>query len=144
MKCIFCKKNSEYDWLVIKRYKYWRIELRNNQNYLGWCFVVLNRHVEDLIEITPEEQRELFKVTKKLRKAITKIFQPDLYNYASLGNETRHVHLQIIPRYSNEIVFQGVTFTDENWGSNYSPYDKSFDTPVSIKKTIIQVIQAEL
>ena len=144
MKCTFCQKNTENDWLLIKKYKYWRVELRSNQNYLGWSLVILNRHVEDLMDITVDERSELFRITKKLRNAITKAFQTDHFNYASLGNKTRHLHLQVVPRYSKEVVFHGVTFIDNNWESNYSPYDKDFDVPIGIKKTIIQTIQSGL
>jgi diadenosine tetraphosphate (Ap4A) HIT family hydrolase len=41
-----------------------------------------------------------------LCKIIKRTFQPDLINYASLGNVIKHFHYHIIPRYKD----------DPNWG----------------------------
>lgn len=144
MKCLLCNPSNEYEGLHIKSYKYWHIELRSNQNYLGWCLIVLNRHIEDLMDITISERQELFKITKRLRDGIKDIFHPDSFNYASLGNVTNHVHLQFIPRYAKTITFQGNEFSDKNFGSNYSPYDNTFDITDDVKKSIVKTIQSAL
>lgn len=144
MNCLLCTQNNKFSWLDIKKYKFWKVALRNEQNYLGWCYVILNRHVEDLMDISKEEQSELFEITKKLRNILQKSFQPDSFNYASLGNVTSHVHLQVIPRYSKSVEFRDLKFTDKNWGRNYSPYDKNFDIPKEEKLLIKEEIQKGL
>jgi diadenosine tetraphosphate (Ap4A) HIT family hydrolase len=139
-----CDQSNEYAFLKIKKYQYWEIALRNEQNYLGWCFVMLNRHLEDLTDISIEEQTELFEITKTLKMVIKNQFKADLFNYASLGNVTNHVHLQVIPRYKKSVNFENIKFMDHNWGRNYSPYDKNFDIPKEVKLKIIETIQKEL
>lgn len=144
MKCLLCFPEKKFKNLEIKKYKYWRVELRKNQNYLGWCFIILNRHVEDLMDITREEQQELFQITKRLRNVLKKLFNPDLFNYAALGNKINHTHLQVIPRYEKEIKFLGINFKDQNWGRNYSPYDQKFVVSEKVLKKIKKSIQETL
>jgi diadenosine tetraphosphate (Ap4A) HIT family hydrolase len=83
--------------------------------------VVLKRHAEDLFEITDQEKDELFKVMRSLKSSLKNSFNPDLMNYSSLGNELKHLHIHVIPRYERPVEFAGVTFTDERWGQNPSP-----------------------
>lgn len=105
---------------LVKGYKYWEIYVHENQDYLGRCVVWCKReNALDLTDTTPEEQAELFLVFRDLRGAAEKVFQADWFNYAFLGNETRHLHGHFIPRYASEREFGGITFKDERWGGNY-------------------------
>ena len=52
------------------------------------------------------------------------LFQPDLFNYASLGNEIRHLHIHVVPRYKKQRIFQGIEFIDKKWNYFYKPYKK--------------------
>jgi diadenosine tetraphosphate (Ap4A) HIT family hydrolase len=111
---------DKYSKFIIKDYKYWTVYIHQNQSYLGRCVVWCKReNALDLTEATPEEQSELFIVLNELKNAVTKSFQPDWFNYAFLGNETRHLHGHFIPRYENSKEFMGVTFEDKLWGHNY-------------------------
>lgn len=144
MNCSFCQESKEYEQYLIKRFKNWRVELWSNQCYLGRCVVILDRHVEDLFEISESEQQELFKIVPKLKTALSKSFNPDHFNYESLGNETRHLHLRITPRYKNPVEFEEETFVDERWGKNPSPYNKEFKTPDRVIKQLVAKISGEL
>lgn len=106
--------------------------------------MVLNRHEEDLMDITKAEREELFDISRRLRNVLRDLFQPDQFNYASFGNETNHVHLQVIPRYSREVVFKKIVFKDLNWGKNYKPYDKNWDVSKEVKIAIKNAIQEKL
>jgi len=139
-----CSTPEEFKKFRIKDYKFWHVELRSNQNYLGWCLVILNRHLEDLMDISAEEKNELFSITKDLRNTLRKAFNPDMINYASLGNVTQHVHLQVVPRYKQAVEFEGMTFEDKNWGGNYSPYDKNFKVSGEVYTKIIDKIKENL
>ena len=48
-------------------------------------------------------------------------------NYAALSNTSPAIHVHIIPRYQDPREFSGVIFKDARWGSNYAPYDRSFE-----------------
>lgn len=139
-ECKYCEGDNQ----VIKEYNYWRLAIHINQYYLGRCKIILKRHIEDITEIKDNERDELFVIMKNLRKAIIDLFGANLFNYASLGNITRHVHVHIIPRYDHIVKFRGHIFKDENWGRNYAPYPKDFIVSEELLDSIKQRIISQL
>jgi diadenosine tetraphosphate (Ap4A) HIT family hydrolase len=110
---------EDYSHLTVKDYKFWSVQVHQNQSYLGRCVIwCIREDAEDLADANPGEQEELFKVLQDVRKAAMKAFGAEWFNYSFLGNETRHLHGHFIPRYSSPQVFEDVTFTDEQWGKN--------------------------
>lgn len=97
----------------------------------------------DLPDATEEEQKELFVILQELEKAISDTFKPDILNYAFLGNETHHLHGHLIPRYVKPFQFEGVLFTDKNYGHNYQT-DKSFITPPQILEAVMAKLKNHL
>ena len=132
--------DSKFQRFLIKDFEHWRVYLHEQQNYLGRVYLWAKReNIVDFFEMTEEERKEYFAVGKSTRDAIKKAFNPDLFNYATLGNVTSHLHTHIIPRYQFGRLFCGRNFEDRNWGGNYAPYDKrDFDERVliDIKLTI--------
>jgi len=132
--------SEDFSKFLIKDYTYWSIYIYENQSYLGRCVLWCKReYALDLTEATLEEQEELFVVLSDLKNAVTKAFQPDWFNYAFLGNETRHLHCHFIPRYESSRDFMGTTFTDVFWGKNYKT-DKEF----SISQEVLEGIQEKI
>jgi diadenosine tetraphosphate (Ap4A) HIT family hydrolase len=118
--------SDNYSKYLIKEYKYWSIYIAQNQSYLGRCVVWCKREdALDMTDATEAEQQELFVVLNDLRIAVKKIFQPDWFNYAFLGNETRHLHGHFVPRYAVPKKFKEIIFEDKLWGHNYKT-DASF------------------
>ena len=107
--------------LDIKKYRYWTLALHSNQSYLGRCVCYLNIYKDNLSELDKKEYLELFEIIKEHQKALEKLWTPDLWNYAQLGNVTPHLHLHFIPRYMNSRKFGNVIFEDDRWGENYAP-----------------------
>lgn len=142
--CSFCQKSEEYKKYLVKKFTYWRVELWTNQCYLGRCVVILNRHAEDLFEITNKEQAELFAIVPRLQAVLKKHFEPDLFNYESLGNKVRHLHVRITPRYKKSVSFEGHIFTDERWGKNPSPYNTKFQTPNTVIQKLCKLFSTNL
>ena len=121
---------------LIEEYKYWTVYVHLNQSYLGRCVVWCKReNALDLADATPEEQSELFLILQNLREAVKKVFQPDLFNYSFLGNETRHLHAHFIPRYSKPKTFMSIVFEDKLYGHNYKT-DHSFVTSEILLNTV--------
>lgn len=106
--------------------------------------ISLKRHLEDFLDINQREFNQLYKIMKNLRDVTKESFNADLFNYASLGNYVKHVHLHFIPRYSKKVNFLGIVFEDKNWGKNYTPYDKEFKIPEKVKYKIIEEIKSKL
>lgn len=128
----------------MKDYQYWHVAVHPNQGYLGRCVVWCKRSdALDLADATLEEQKELFSILKELREAAKKAFQPDLFNYAFLGNIERHLHGHFIPRYASPREFEGRTFTDERWGQNWQP-DESFEVSQELWEAVRSKLKEEL
>lgn len=147
ISCLFCNCSKISKELEIKGFKFWKVQLHSNQYYLGRSIILLNEHKEDLFELNQDERDELFFIGEKLNNTITQVFYPDLFNYSSLGNEVRHLHLHVVPRYSSVRKFEGTKFEDKNFGKNYSPYDKNFKISSrllkKIKDEITMVLESE-
>jgi len=132
--------NKDYSKFLIKEYQYWSVYVHENQGYLGRCVVWCKReNAFDLTDATKVEQKELFVILKALQKALKSCFTPDWLNYAFLGNETRHLHGHIIPRYAELKEFMGITFKDKLYGHNYKT-DHNFVT----SEELIREVKNEL
>ena len=127
---------NDYSANLIKEYSLWEVYVHENQGYLGRCVIVCKREdALDLTQATSEEQLELFLILQNLKKASEKLFQPDWFNYAFLGNEFRHLHGHFIPRYAKLRIFNDVQFEDKLYGHNYKT-DKSFKTSSNLLASI--------
>jgi len=127
---------EEFSKYKIKDYHHWSVFLHQNQGYLGRSIVWCNwENALDFADITSEEQGELFIILTELKKAIQKSFSPDWLNYAFLGNEIRHVHGHIVPRYASPRKFEGTVFEDALYGRHYKT-DHNFSIPIEVVEKI--------
>ena len=127
---------EDFSRYKIKEYNYWSIFIHSNQGYLGRCIVWCKReNALDLTDASTEEREELFTILRELRIAIQKVFELDWLNYAFLGNEARHLHGHVIPRYAKPKTFAGVVFEDKLYGHNYKT-DHSFSLPNEVLEKI--------
>ena len=144
MNCLFCD-NHELEEFKIKEYNYWIVDLSINQCFLGRCTIRLKRHLEDFFDINEEELKEFFEITRKVRNVIKEVFGADMFNYATLGNLVRHVHLHLISRYSKKVHFEGYTFKNTGWGKHYRLHQKDdFKIPKEIQMAIKDRIKEKL
>ncbi len=137
MNCLFCSEEIEKS--LVHEGENWKVILNIYQNYLGRQLMILKRHAEDVFELSKEEREELWELTERTVKILTKLFKPDMFNYAIFGNDIRHLHVHVIPRYKSERTFEGKKFVDNNWGKNYSPYAKERLPPEMFEKLRILV-----
>lgn len=137
-------QNEDYSQNIVKEYRYWTWLVHTNQGYLGrsvlWC---KRENALDLTETTAEESAELFEVLLQMKKAFEKAFQANWMNYAFLGNETRHLHGHVIPRYDSERMIEGVKFIDTEWGHNWKT-DRKFQTPPELLQAIKKKLQESI
>ena len=120
------------DWEknLIKEFEHWKVYLYHSQYYLGRVYLWAKREdALDLFEISEGEKREYFVIGKRVKEALDELFNPDLYNYITMNNETPHLHTHIIPRYQGKRTFDGIEFEDKRWGKIYFPYDTEFKIP---------------
>jgi diadenosine tetraphosphate (Ap4A) HIT family hydrolase len=121
---------DKYEMNLIKQYQYWAVYLYEDQRYLGraYAWLVRQGEMQDLFDLYPQEEFELFRIGKSYRRAVGNLWKPDMWNHAWLGNEVEahagHGHMHLIPRYASTRTFCGIEFNDERWGKNYAPYRK--------------------
>ncbi len=136
--------SEDFSKNLIKDYKYWAVYVHPNQGYLGRCVVWCKReNALDLADATPEEQLELFLILHDLRETAKKIFQPDWFNYSFLGNETQHLHVHFIPRYSKPKTFMDIVFEDRLYGHNYKT-DHNFVTTEIVLNSVRDKLKSAL
>ncbi len=117
IQCALCDRNLAP---VLAESDYWRLVLNRNQNFLGKCFLTLNRHLEAVSQLSPLEWMDLHRQLILVTQVLTVAFQPDHFNYAFLQNQDRHVHLHLIPRYAGPRTFAGIVFEDPDYPAHYS------------------------
>lgn len=78
------------------------IFVTDTPDYHGFCRVILNRHVKEMTDLTPDERNRLMNVVWKTEQAVREILRPDKINLASLGNVVPHLHWHVIPRFEND------------------------------------------
>ena len=151
MACVFVQIHSatlnlmaDYSKFLVKDYTHWLVNIHENQGYLGRCIVWCKReNALDLADATEAEQKEIITVLGELREATKRAFQADWFNYAFLGNGTRHLHGHFVPRYSSPRELEGTTFVDERWGHNYRT-DHDFVTPPEVLEAVRVKLKDEL
>ena len=114
--CSLCHPKAEE---VVHEGHYWRIIVNQDQNLLGKCFIALIRHAEDLFHLRQSELDELWGLAAKVRGALRELFQVDHFNFGFLGNNDRHLHMHVVPRYRGTRFFAGLVFDDKAWGHHY-------------------------
>ena len=115
--CGLCNPNLQP---LIAVEQYWRLVLNRNQNLLGKCFWVLQRHEEQVVKLTDLEWKVLHRHIQDTVSAIQKLWEPDHFNIVFLQNQDRHVHLHIIPRYAAERKVGIHIFDDLDYPSHYA------------------------
>ena len=69
------------------------------------------RHVVGLEQLSAEEFGAYMEDFRRAAKATAGVCQPDLMNYASLGNVVPHLHWHLVPRYRSDPRWGGPSYT---------------------------------
>lgn len=84
-----------------------RVVLVADDDYPGFCRVILNRHLREMTDLEPAERTRLMEVVFAVENALRKRLTPDKMNLASLGNQSPHLHWHVIPRFADDRHFPG-------------------------------------
>jgi diadenosine tetraphosphate (Ap4A) HIT family hydrolase len=134
----------DYEKFKIQDYDYWSLYLHQEQYpYIGRCYVVHRYEDFDNILFLDSESdhtTELFQVViPDWFKAVSKLYKADWPNVAFLGNDWRHLHFHLIPRYWQKHNFFGIEFEDPQPTKNYAPYPKR-----ALGEDILQQIKQQI
>ncbi len=91
-------------------------------DYPGFCRVILQQHVVEMSDLSPEDQARLMRTVLATESAVRKLYQPDKINLASFGNVVPHLHWHVIPRWRDDRHFpQPIWGTAQRVGSPARP-----------------------
>ena len=80
---------------------YWSIFLRTAPPLVaGQGFIVLNRHCEDMGELSAAEQETLGITMAKTARAMSVVLKPEKVHFGLYGEGVKHIHLHVTPRLS--------------------------------------------
>lgn len=89
-----------------------RVVRVNDNDYPGFCRVVLNQHVREMSDLDESAQMQLMRVVFATEAALRAAFKPEKINLASLGNLTPHLHWHVIPRFRDDRHFPNPIWGD--------------------------------
>ena len=145
--CEFSMDSSYGD--LIAETEYWEIFLAPSQRYLGTCVVSLKREIGELKDLKTEEWDDFGNLVEAMELTNRKLFNADLFNWSCLKNSVfrknnpkPHIHWHFVPRYSNPIVFEGLKFTDPDFGYFARAITKKI--PDNIREKLIELIKDNL
>lgn len=79
-----------------------RIIRVDDPDYPGFCRLIWNRHIAEMSDLGPLDQRHCLNILMSVEVAVRECFLPDKINLASFGNVVPHLHWHIIPRYLDD------------------------------------------
>ena len=112
--CPFCPPRDNYHAFLIEvaPLTVSTLYLDRNQTYRGQCVLVFDpRHAEGLETLSAAEFDAFARDLRVAARALTAVCDPDLMNYASLGNIVRHLHWHLVPRYESDPRWGGPIYT---------------------------------
>jgi len=119
--------------------KYWDVFLHQDQTVLGKLYFWYKEEASDLLTIPKEALVEFYDLGNQVKFVLIKLFRPDMFNYLSLNNITKHLHIHLIPRYARRIELFGLIFDDSSFGKSYKrnpEFIVSEETLIDIKNKI--------
>ncbi|HCL57872.1 MAG TPA: histidine triad (HIT) protein [Spirochaetia bacterium] len=111
--CILCKiieKDSQVFNLLVYEGKKAAVTLNLYPYNAGHLMIFPMRHIEDIREMSKEEEDEISILTKISMNLLDKIYSPGGYNLGynigkASGASIAHIHRHVVPRFPNELGF---------------------------------------
>lgn len=124
-ECVFCHSvGGELLW----QNDLCRIVLVDDSNYVGFCRVILNKHVKEMTDLSETERLNIMQITFAVEQVLRDVLQPTKINLASLGNKTPHIHWHVIPRFENDVHFPETIWSTEVREAEKRRVTNLFDT----------------
>jgi diadenosine tetraphosphate (Ap4A) HIT family hydrolase len=103
--CYYCDQDEEFRKLLFKicDLKASSVFLCKDQTLPGRCTIMYKEHYEELYEIPKKDRDEFMDDVCALAATITKLFGAEKINYAIYGDEVRHVHFTLCPKYRGKL-----------------------------------------
>jgi diadenosine tetraphosphate (Ap4A) HIT family hydrolase len=103
-ECVFCKSvGGELLW----QDALCRVVLVDDPQYVGFCRVILNKHLKEMTDLNEIERARVMRVTFAVERTLRDVLQPDKIN------KTPHIHWHVIPRFSSDPHFPETIWSAE-------------------------------
>ena len=106
--CYYCERDAAFQELLFELcdLRISKVFLCKDQTLPGRCTIMFDGgHYDELYQI-PKAERDLFlDDVCLLAQTIQELFHADKINYAIYGDEVKHVHFTICPKYRGKIGF---------------------------------------
>lgn len=76
--------------------------INKDQTHLGRSVVALNRHADELFELSDIERNEFMTDIAVAAKTIKKLFNAEKINYGVYGDTVSHLHFHLVPKKSSD------------------------------------------
>ncbi len=115
--CVFCRafsSRNDNEHLVVTRSELSFVIMNKYPYNAGHIMVVPNRHVGDPVELSDEEQLDMFKLVNLSLQALRRALKPDGFNLGMNLSRTAgagiddHIHIHIVPRWNGDTNFMPV------------------------------------
>lgn len=148
--CAWCTLSpDEQKWKLLKS-KNWSVYLADEQDYIGHCILVLNRHCARLSGLTDEEWMELKRLIDRLESCFQAVLGAEPCNWSCLMNSfykeqkpDAHLHLHVRPRCKAPVLLHGTEYKDEEFGHHYDPNKKSRIDPAG-RRELFEKLKKQL
>lgn len=111
--------NLKRDCIVVGKFPLCLLLLYNDSQYPWFILVPMREGVREVFELSEADQLQLNKESTYLAAQISRRFNADKINVASLGNIVPQLHIHHIARYQKDIAWPGPV-----WGFKpRKPYD---------------------
>ncbi len=98
-----------------------QLRLINDSNYPWFILVPRRANIRDVIDLSDEEQSQLWLESAKLSRLMRQKFSPEKLNLAALGNMVPQLHLHHIARFTTDVAWPAPV-----WGKvERVPYNES-------------------
>ena len=93
----------EKDCIELGQFDLCRVLLMNDSNYPWFILVPEREDIQEIYQLSDDDQMQLIKESNFLAKILKKYFYADKINIAALGNVVPQLHLHHIARYTDDI-----------------------------------------
>ncbi len=105
--CPFCNIELEKKQKVVLKNKHCMFLQMPQEVLIGSGIIIPIKHRETVFDLTKEEWAATFELLKEVNYYLDEKYEPDGYNvgwncYEAGGQEIKHAHLHVIPRYKDE------------------------------------------
>ena len=106
-ECTMCRifdklESDEKDWLIAELKTGYAVISKRWQYFRGYTLFVCKECVGELDELPLAYRKEHLFEMSVVAEAVNLAFAPSKLNYELLGNDCRHIHWHIIPRYGTD------------------------------------------